>query len=79
MAESICEGDWEERAEQLHEHGDVPEQRARVVALVAVGHTHAETADILDLNHRSNVGTHLARYRDERDEAAWLAEHGPEV
>lgn len=70
--------DWQELAEQLHDH-DVPEQRARVVALVAMGHTHAETKEILDLNHRSNVGTHVARYRDDRENAAWLLEHGPDV
>lgn len=75
---SKTEMDWEKLAEELHEHG-VPQQRARVVALVATGRTHSETKETLDLNHRSNVGTHVERYRSERENAEWLAEYGPEI
>ena len=50
------------------------------IALVATGHTHAETAERLDLSSRSEVSTHVAHYRDgDLLETRWLAEHGPEL
>lgn len=70
--------DWQERAAELQDHG-VPERRAEVVALLEAGLTHAEVAETLDLNDRSNVGVHVARYREARADAEWLAEHGPDV
>lgn len=76
---SETQSDWNGLAEQLHEQGDVPEMRAKVVALLAQGHTHSEVADQLDIEHRANVAVHVGRYREERDEAVWLAEHGPEI
>ena len=72
--------DWQALAQRLQDHGDVPERRAEVVALVAAGRTHAEVADELGLEHRSNVAQHVKRYRtQDRAAAVWLAEHGPEI
>lgn len=70
--------DWQALAADLQSHG-VPERRAEVVALVATGRSHADTKEELGLDHRSNVATHVARYRKEREDAEWLSEHGPEV
>lgn len=71
--------DWQELATTLHERGRIPPKRAKVVALVLSGHTHRETADILDMKHRSQVSTHVKRYRADRDKARWLIEQGPEL
>ena len=72
--------DWRALAVDLWTEGGLPAKRARVVALVATGHTHAETAERLNLNSRSEVSTHVARYRDDDlPDARWLAEHGPEL
>lgn len=70
---------WEALATRLAAHG-VPKKRARVVALVASGRTHAEVADELSLSNRGEVGTHVQRYRD-RDlaNARWLADHAPDI
>jgi DNA-binding NarL/FixJ family response regulator len=70
---------WHERARALHEHGGVPERRAEVVALLADGRTHAEVADELGLESRSNVGTHARLYREQRERSAWLVDRGPDV
>jgi DNA-binding NarL/FixJ family response regulator len=79
MGESTAD-DWQRLAQRLQDHGDVPERRAEVVALVAAGRTHAEVADELGLEHRSNVAQHVKRYRmQDRAAAVWLAEHGPEI
>jgi len=70
---------WEERAEELHEKGGVAQKQAKVVALIETGRTHQEVKDELGLDKRSEVSTHVRRYRDNRDEVEWLAEHGPEI
>lgn len=72
--------DWVERARELHEEGGVPERRAEVVALIEAGCSHTQAAEILGLNNRSNVASHLRDYREEDlPQAKWLAENGPEV
>ena len=71
---------WQELAEQLHEKGGVPQRRAEVVALIETEYSHSETADVLGLEHRANVAQHVKEYREQdRPEAEWLAEHGPEI
>ena len=77
-AENDSNTDWRERAAELAAHG-VPERRAEVVALIEIGHTHSEVADILDLDTRSNVGTHVQRYRENQANAEWRAEHAPNI
>ncbi|WP_058366942.1 hypothetical protein [Haloparvum sedimenti] len=65
---------------ELHQKGGVPEKRAQVVALVEADRTHAEVADVLDLTNRSEVATHVNRYRNQdMAQARWLSEHGPDI
>ena len=72
--------DWRARADDLHRRGGVPKKRAKAVALVEAGRTHAEVADELDLKSRGEVGTHVQRYREtDKSRADWLSEHGPEI
>jgi len=70
---------WQERAEELHEKGDVAQKQAKVVALLETGKTHRGVKEELGLEDRSEVSTHVRRYREDREEVKWLAEHGPEV
>jgi len=81
MTETTAE-DWRERAAQLCEH-DVPEQRANVVALREQGHSYNEIASELgfgaDDDDRSQVKYHLDAYRDQREDAEWLVDNGPEL
>jgi len=70
---------WEERAEELHEKGGVAQKQAKVVALIETGRTHQEVKDELGLDKRSEVSTHVRRYRDNRDEIEWLANFGPDI
>lgn len=79
MSEAAAEADWRERARELHERGGVPERRAQIVALAERGLTNAEIADELALDSRGSVWVQIDRYRDERDAAAWLAEHAPDI
>ena len=80
MSEGAAEvGGWRERARDLHEHGGVPERRAEVVALAEQGLTNEEIAAKFDLDSRGSVWQRIDRYRTDRDKAAWLAEHGPEL
>lgn len=78
MSETTSEADWRELAEDLQSEGDIPERQAQVVALIEAGLTHQETADEIGIE-RGNVSTHVRRYRETRETADWLAEHGPEV
>jgi hypothetical protein len=71
--------EWERLAARLHEEGGIPERRAEIVALVATGHTHAETKERLGLSSRGNVGRAMVEYRQRRAEAEWLAEHAPDI
>ena len=81
MSETVTE-DWRERAAQLREHG-VPEQRANVVSLREQDHSYSEIASELgfgaDNDDRSQVKYHSDAYRDQRDDAEWLIEHGPDI
>lgn len=81
MTDSAQES-WHELAEQLEARG-VPEQRANVVALRDAGHSYSEIAAKLEFgannNDRSQVHRHLEAYREQRANAVWLSEHGPEV
>jgi DNA-binding CsgD family transcriptional regulator len=71
---------WKQLADQLHERGGVAQRRAQVVALIATGHTQEETKEILGYSSRGSIANHIERYRKEdRPEAEWLLEHGPEV
>lgn len=69
---------WQDRAAELQAHG-IPERRAQVVALIEAGHTHTETAEILEMNNRSTVSVHVAEYRDQHADIEWLAEHAPDI
>jgi hypothetical protein len=75
--------DWRTLAQRLQDHGDVPEQRANVVALREQDHSYSEIAAELgfgaDNDDRSQVKYHLDAYRDQREDADWLVEHGPEI
>jgi len=81
MSETAAEG-WRERAAQLREHS-VPEQRANVVALREQDYSYSEIATELgfgaDNDDRSQVKYHLDAYRDQREDADWLIENGPEL
>lgn len=81
MTETATE-DWRERAAQLREHG-VPDQRANVVALREQERSYSEIASELgfgaDNDDRSQVKYHLDAYRDQRGDAEWLTEHGPDI
>jgi hypothetical protein len=80
MSEAEDTEDWKQLAEQLHERGGVAQRRAKVVALVATGRTHEETKEMLGYSSMGSISNHIERYRNEdRPEAEWLAEHGPEV
>lgn len=81
MAKQIAsDNNWREVAVELWTEGGIPAKRARVVALVASGRTHAEVAEELHLNHRGEVSTHVSRYRSkDLPNARWLAENGPEI
>lgn len=70
---------WEDRARELHERGGVAKRQAQVVALIETGCTHQEVKDELGLDSRGEVSTHVRRYRNNRDEADWLAAFGPEI
>lgn len=70
---------WEERAAELHEKGNVAKRQAQVVALIETGRTHQEVKDELGLDNRSEVSTHVRRYRENRDEVEWLADFGPDI
>lgn len=72
------DGGWEQLAAELHENG-IPQKRARVVALVAEGHTYSETAEMLGSKNRREVSTHLRRYRGDVSDAQWLLNHGPRL
>ena len=78
MSETAPDG-WRERARELHERGGVHERRAEVAALAEQGLTNQEIADTLGLDSRGSVWQHIDWYRDDRDQAEWLAEHGPEL
>ncbi|WP_330633677.1 helix-turn-helix domain-containing protein [Halocatena halophila] len=68
------------RAEELNELGGIPEKRAQVVALIEKGFTHQEVADELGMEHRSEVGVHVDRYRNQDlPGAKWLVEKGPRI
>lgn len=74
--------EWQQRADELHEHGGVPEQRAKVVALRERGDTYGEIAATLGFgsndDDRSQVKRHLDSYQEQRDDAGWLVENGPD-
>ena len=77
---SETNNDWRARADDLQRRGGVPEKRAKVIALVEAGRTHAEVADELGLKSRGEVGTHVQRYRQQdKSRADWLSEHGPDL
>lgn len=69
-------GDWQARADDLHEQGGVPERRAQAVALRERGLSYTDIGDELDID-RGGAARHIRRYREQRDEGTWLAEHGP--
>jgi len=72
--------DWRARADELDHCGGVPTKRAKAIALVETGRTHAEVADQLGLKNRGEVGTHVHRYRQQdKSRADWLSEHGPDL
>lgn len=70
--------DWQQRAEELHEKGGVPERRAEIAALREQGRTYQEIVDATDINYTSNVSQHLDAYREQLEEARWLVENGPD-
>ncbi len=70
---------WQARARDLHEHGGVPETRAKAIALVETDRGLQEAGDVLGMDRR-NVHTHVERYRNQDLEPArWLAENGPDL
>lgn len=73
----MSEQDWHDRAEQLHEAGGVPERRAQVVALREAGHSYGEIADALDVESASSMRLQVVEYLGQREDAAWLLDHGP--
>lgn len=79
MSETTTTEGWQTRADELHGKGGVPPVRARVVALRETGLTYREIAGRLDQSGKEEVSWHIQRYREERGEADWLAEHGPDI
>ena len=71
--------DAETLAETLRDCG-VPVRESEVVATRATtDQTYAEIADELGLHDKAEVSKYISRYRDRRENAVQLAEHGPEV
>jgi len=59
---------------------NVPDREAEVVATRATtDQTYAEIADALDLHSKAEVSKYISRYRERREDAVQLAEHGPDV
>ena len=80
MSEAEDPEDWKRLADQLHERGGVAQRRAQVVALIATGHKQEETKEILGYSSMGSISNHIERYREQdRPEAEWLSEHGPEI
>lgn len=71
--------DWQARADELHERGSVPKRRAAVVALREAGFSHTEVADELELTDRSKSAHYQRLYREQREKATWLTDHGAEL
>jgi DNA-binding CsgD family transcriptional regulator len=69
---------WREDAARLHQRGGVSERRAEAAALRERGLSYTEIGEVLGIN-RAGAARHIRRYRAERDQAEWLAEHGPEL
>lgn len=80
MAQETADG-WEDLAEDLQEHGGIPERRAQVVALLAAtDKSHADVQEELGLSSRGQITNHVSRYREEDlPQAKWLAENAPEI
>lgn len=76
MSES-ADADWEARADELHDRGGLPPTRAKVIALRERGLTYNEIGAELDIT-RGTISEHVSAYRDDRDAARWLLEHGPD-
>lgn len=78
--------DWEKTARDLQDHG-IPETRAKVVALIDAGRTHAEVQEELSLSSAGQVSNHVKRYREDdlgeaeerKRNAEWLINEGPEI
>lgn len=80
MSEAKDIKNWKQLVEQLPERGGIAQRRAQVVALIATGRIHKETKEILGYSSMGLIPNHIKRYRNQdRPEAKWLAEHGPEV
>jgi len=75
---SDTDSDWRDRADDLHSRGGVPKRRAEVVALREAGKTYSEIVDATEINYTSNVSQHLDAYREQLNEARWLAENAPD-
>lgn len=71
-------GSWQDRAAELQGHG-ISERPAQVAALIEAGYTLSETAEILNMTHRSTVSVHVAEYREQLYDIEWLAAHAPEI
>lgn len=86
MTTNQNEADWQDLADQLQAHG-IPETRAKVVALIATDHTHADVQDELGLSSAGQVSNHVKRYRDDDlgtarerlENARWLLEEAPQI
>jgi len=70
--------DWEARADELRNQGDLPKRRAEVIALREQGLTHEAIADELEIS-RVTVTDHVGAYRDDVDASRWLLEHAPDA
>jgi hypothetical protein len=74
------DNDWRERASELRDKGGVSERRSEAVALYELGLTYEEIVEVLGMSDRGNVGYHIRAYREEdRPQAEWLANNGPEI
>jgi len=78
MSESVA-GDWEALAADLQAHG-VPDRRAKIVAQVArTNRTYQEIADALGTDSKGSVGNQVREFRQQVENAEWLADHAPDV
>lgn len=55
-----------------------PARDETVVALREQGATFEAIANELGLASRANAHQHVSKYRDQREDAEWLLEHGPD-
>lgn len=71
--------EWLSRAVALHEHGGIPPERAKVVALRENGLPYREIGEILDISSQGSLYNQLREYNETLRHAEWLVEHAERI